>query len=394
MKKPVKIILAAILLLTFCIPSAFAQKIDAPEHVNEIYHSNTGKITVTIDADVIVPDVDRIPIYSAEYRFFDLDELLVMADVAFGDREYFGDTEFNYELLISGKDSTFNEEMYRIHMESVSESGGSSAYNFEAVNGTILDLNVSAAAAEFTMPQVDGETVFFINVFANVRFPDTPPARCQLTYADARKLCDDAVAQFAPVHICVAQAVMMGEVDGDIHDEMIELADEEAWILYYTRELDMPITYNSIGPESNMDLYAPVANDDLIRIVINDDGIQAMDYLTPHKITGVLKEDCELLPFDQIMEVAAAILPLKEVWLEQYYDDVRIDIYEIRLGYMRVISRDTQKFEYIPVWDFFGTEECRETRDGEVRVSQEYPFYSYLTINAIDGTVIDRSYGY
>ena len=86
-----------------------------------------------------------------------------------------------------------------------------------------------------------------------MRFPDTPPAGCQLTYADARELCDEAVAQFAPEHICVAQAVMIGEVDGDIHDETIELANEEAWILYYTRELDMPITYNSIGPESNMD---------------------------------------------------------------------------------------------------------------------------------------------
>ena len=69
MRTSIKMILTAILLLTFCMSSAFAQKIDAPEHVNEIYHSNTGKITVTIDADVIVPDVDRIPIYSAEYRF-------------------------------------------------------------------------------------------------------------------------------------------------------------------------------------------------------------------------------------------------------------------------------------------------------------------------------------
>lgn len=117
MKKSWKIGLAVVLILAFSISTALAQRIDAPQHVSEVCYSKTGKITVTIDADVYVPDVDRIPIYSAELRFFEIDELLAFADVAFGDREYFGDTEFQYEFMSAEDGSTFNVEFYKIYME-------------------------------------------------------------------------------------------------------------------------------------------------------------------------------------------------------------------------------------------------------------------------------------
>lgn len=389
MRKTIKMILVIILALTFCVSSAFAQSIDAPEHVNEIYYSKTGKITVTIDADVIVPEADHIPIYSTDTRFVTVEELLAFADAAFGKREYTGNTKFQHEHYAAGKESTFTEDYYLLYLESPD------GYTLEGGNATIQELGVSGSAVHFDMPQTDGETVYYVTDTASMRFPDTPPKGCALTYEEARQFADEVIAQFAPEHACVGQAVKLGMISHDIRDEDFwESSPYEAWVLFYTRDLELPITYNVFGTQSNFDMYAPVYNDDCITIIVDDNGVQALHYPNPHAITGVLQEDCELLPFDQIMEVAEAILPLKEVWLEQYYDDLRIDIYEIRLGYMRVISRDTQEFEYIPVWDFFGTEECRETRDGEVCVSQEYPFYSYLTINAIDGTVIDRSYGY
>ena len=62
---------------------------------------------------------------------------------------------------------------------------------------------------------------------------------------------------------------------------------------------------------------------------------------------------------------------------------------------MRVMSKDKPDcYEYIPVWDFFGTQQSRKTKDGEVVSDHTWPFISYFTVNAIDGTVIDRNYGY
>ena len=54
-----------------------------------------------------------------------------------------------------------------------------------------------------------------------------------------------------------------------------------------------------------------------------------------------------------------------------------------------VLQDKNNPLEYIltPVWDFFGS---RTTDYGEFA----YTDYSLCTINATDGTVIDRKYGY
>lgn len=397
MKKMIALLLA--MLLPLCAGAeTLSQQIGAPEHVNEICYSKTGKITVTIDADVYVPNVDRIPIFSVELRCFEITELLAFADVAFGEREYFGDTEFQYEFMSAGSGSSFNEEFYTIYMETPPVSGSkdeNDKYYLYAGNMYNLDLGTFRATAQLYMPQIEGESFFLSDNWANARFADAAPEGCTLTYDEARAFCDEAVAKFAPEFICVGYAVMGSMTAGDINEDTLPESQEEAWVLYYTRKLDMPITYCCYGPEQGgYDIYAPVYNDELITIIINDDGIQEISFRHPNKITGVLQENCELLPFEQIMDIARNLLPLKEGWLEQHYDDIHINIYDIRLGYMRVISRNTQEFEYIPVWDFFGTEEMRETKGGELIAYQEFPYYSYLTINAIDGTVIDRNYGY
>ncbi|MBQ4640839.1 MAG: hypothetical protein IJB69_10060 [Clostridia bacterium] len=397
MKKMIALFLAMLLLASNASAGTDSQ-INAPEHVEEVCTSYTGKITVTIDADVYVPDIDRVPIYSAERRFFEIDELLAFANAAFGDREYFGDTEFQYEFMAAGDESTFNEEYYTIYMETPPVSGAkdeNDKFYLFAGNIVNLDLNTFSATAQLYMPQIEGEAFFLSDNWANARFADTAPEACMLTYDEARRLCDETVSQFAPGFTCVGQAIMGSMIAGNINEDTLPESEKEAWVLYYARELNLPITYCCHGPEQGgFDMYTPVYNDELITIVINDDGIQEMSFRHPNEITGVVREDCEILPFEQIMDVARTLLPLKEGWLEKHYDDIRINIYEIRLGYMRVISRNTQEYEYIPVWDFFGIEEMRGTKGGEIIASQEFPYYSYLTINAIDGTVIDRMYGY
>ncbi len=365
--------------------TAFAegkQVVDAPTHVSDTYTSKTSKITVQVDADVIVPSAERVPIYLAELRLFTNEEVVDIAKAAFGNRKFVGNTKFQYEHL-KDNNPAHDLEIYSVYLES------SDGYTFQGGNGIYPKLGISSGAAMFDMPQSGNETYFPSGSI--VRFTDQPPAGCAMTEDEARRTGDRIVAKFAPNHQCVAQAVMMA----DMLDENAEASNREAWVLYYTRKLDIPITYNSYGNSaSDFNPYAPTTKDDCIIIVIDDDGVQGLYYEYPHEITGVIQQESELLPFEQIMEIAEAILPLKEMWLEQHYEDVQLNIYEIRLGYMRVISRNTQEFEYIPVWDFFGTEEVRQTKNGEVFISHERPFYSYLTINAIDGTVIDRNYGY
>ena len=73
------------------------------------------------------------------------------------------------------------------------------------------------------------------------------------------------------------------------------------------------------------------------------------------------------------------------------------DIDHVTLGYMRVYDpgADNVSGLLVPVWDFFG-----KMVDYAVYEDQEYtnvsaePTYSRLTVNAADGTVINRELGY
>ena len=110
----------------------------------------------------------------------------------------------------------------------------------------------------------------------------------------------------------------------------------------------------------------------------------------------MIDADVELLPFDQIMEVADHLLPLSLTYLEGRSLTLRCDITQIRLGYMRVqCINDPTKLQLVPVWDFFGSRKIDSEYDGETYSdTTDWPTWSFLTINAVDGSIIDRSLGY
>ena len=65
----------------------------------------------------------------------------------------------------------------------------------------------------------------------------------------------------------------------------------------------------------------------------------------------------------------------------------------VKLGYMRVHEKgNVREGELIPVWDFFGEETI--FYDQTEPYAEAGPYKSLLTINAVDGTVIDRGLGY
>ena len=91
------------------------------------------------------------------------------------------------------------------------------------------------------------------------------------------------------------------------------------------------------------------------------------------------------MSFDQIMTIAAQLLPLKYQFQEQHLasrnqDANRLTVGCITLSYSRVQNRNNPTgFLMTPVWDF---------------LNAENPAESLLTISAVDGTVIDRGFGY
>ena len=102
----------------------------------------------------------------------------------------------------------------------------------------------------------------------------------------------------------------------------------------------------------------------------------------------------------------------QQVFVENAYDGPgtaeqvtgrEIQVSEIRLGYMPVPWKDhAGQIIFTPVWDFFGKEviifedgikgDLGEALDENNRLEYDLGIRSLLTINALDGSIIDRDY--
>ncbi len=121
-----------------------------------------------------------------------------------------------------------------------------------------------------------------------------------------------------------------------------------------------------------------------------------------HSITGCVNDNVQLLPFEKVIEI------FKEQIAYHYftgdYEDPdsgkgeTLHITDIRLSMMRVRKKDSpEEFYLLPVWDFTGYFESAMWPIAPEDLEREKLWgasLSYLTINAVDGTIIDRNKGY
>ena len=83
-----KRIFALLLVLTLFCPSALAetirQQVNTPESLQDTFTSNTGRMTIDIKADVIVPDISTLYEIDVTPRLFNDEELRLLEEEAKG----------------------------------------------------------------------------------------------------------------------------------------------------------------------------------------------------------------------------------------------------------------------------------------------------------------------
>ena len=105
----------------------------------------------------------------------------------------------------------------------------------------------------------------------------------------------------------------------------------------------------------------------------------------PFFVTGVENENVPLLPFDRIMDIFRQQV-CRSIYLDEGHD-MTLCVTDIRLSYMRVKVRDSKDYYLLPVWDFLGSQ---DTEDMFARGENT----TLLTLNAVDGSVLNRRLGY
>ncbi len=145
-----------------------------------------------------------------------------------------------------------------------------------------------------------------------------------------------------------------------------------------------------------------------ILLDVGKDGVLCFAWMAPSTQPVVQQEQSTLLPFEEIAAIADTMLPeviqgpdgrvLVEV--DQYNGfetRMDVDITKVSLSLMRIRDKGFLQGTIVPVWDFWGTSDWYDAEPnayGYQEKGMNYEFQPMLTLNAVDGTVVDRQLGY
>ena len=392
MKKVLSVFLIICLLFPGIVLADIQSQVSTPAEYKGTHNSPSGKSHIYVDAQVIVPEAETIPIYQAFARVPDEMEFKLLADLAFGEGGYTlerGKTDASNPAGVTYAEGDPAETAKGFHKYCISTDLRSASLLHQQEDFSYVQAYYGIwdyAKNTYAFPHL----VYFAS---GGNFGKNLPPE-----ADARAAADAVVSQVFP------DFQFWGSADKKNLNHLGERISqgnlmEYGYRFYYTRVLNgIPVSYvhmqGGADTESRVQttMYAPVPPYEKLFIDVGENGIFQIQLQHPLQIGDVMGE-AALLPFDQIMEVFGRIAPLSiaanelnSKFRNQYVNNLYIK--EIRLGYMCTMDRDRpERHLLIPVWDFYGE---REFRDGYYTFDN----HSLFTINAMDGTVIDRDYGY
>ncbi len=138
---------------------------------------------------------------------------------------------------------------------------------------------------------------------------------------------------------------------------------------------------------------------------VDNFGVWFFQWYSPSKIVKSMSDNVTILSFDQVKNIFQDQIGYSNSWIDNddHIISRKLFVTEIKLGMMRVSIKDSiDKYMVIPVWDFFGytVDKYDAQQPGGYALDENNEYaniieaHSFLTINAIDGSVIDRGVGY
>ena len=468
------------------------ERLDVPDKLQTSVQSENGKFKTTVDANIVLPDVNSIPIVRVEGQSFDQQTVEKIKGIFFDNGKCYDPDALSEETktelidvlaqLKQRKSELEQQGMKPLHpeLESDTENNTQDATNGmdngvsdETANMSAFNsldmVNDSIAAIEKKLPtaldqrklvevpsdlkQIDEEsqlerlyaaqlnptggmhtltvnsdgqmsTLDYVNrkdydpfhgfyysedewnqfqtQNPNSSAADTEAAKSlqypPMTMGQAQEVADDFLRHVGiQDFVCERNEKVIGGSGQTWGDDSVRRGNLlKAYQLQYVRTVGgAPVTYTDVdvasggeGNEVNPWYY------ERITFIIDDSGIVEFQWYAPYRILDTVVDNTSMLSFPQIED----IFKKKIVTINDWMDVAGIDmnITDVRLGLMRVTEQNNiNQGLLIPVWDFFGTFTQYTDQDGK-RYTEPFngTTRSLLTINAIDGAIIDRGLGY
>ena len=184
--------------------------------------------------------------------------------------------------------------------------------------------------------------------------------------------------------------------------------DPKCYVMYFTHSVgNIPVTFVSkytsgslSKGDKNLQEFSSPWPDETLKIVADDNGINTFMWYCPYKVIDTVSENVQLLSFDRIKDIFREQIKVQGIW-DSDPDIVRREIHieDIVLGMAKIPKKDDPDINMlVPAWDFFGYSvyKYRAPQPGGYRLNADNEYteklfmHSFLTINAIDGSVIQR----
>lgn len=427
-----------------------------PQHYQNSVSDSTGRLTVKTDADVIFSDVSGVDVvkvtpHPLDQEFIDLVTEIFFPDaVIYDKRATWKSTKQELQELINELEGYIAEGNYDPY-GSGKRTDGEFCYNIEEdlerckLEYTIAPDDrqlIEKKPALFTDWEViytsDGPEKRLCPEFDGiVQMPDgeiydyalrsyesipldiiitkregeeekisrwdedletTPPA--DFTIEEAQIVAEEKISEMGLDNMKLTRGTFAKLVTSVEGSEMWEVSNY-GYLLHYTGNVDgIPITYaGNIGawPEDITDTSLHGWDYEELEFAVTQDGIHHMRLKNYYDVGEILFHNVNLLPFDEITSIFnSEMVDAYAPYIEQF-EEMGFDIDTITFGYTRIYQPYVTEEEgiLVPAWDFFGEKTAYpEIETYPYTSNYVTPAKSLLTINAIDGSVIDRSLGY
>lgn len=405
-------------------------QVNAPARIEAYYTSKTGKSEVIVDASVIVPDVSSFYQTKVIQRHFTPADAWRLADIILPGADWvrYQAWKFDEKILYAGDPDALERltegvaENYELKEAELHFEYHKDAELFKGMfdpdtdplylncwirvldhdNLTVLGKQSAWRSlryqfnAGYNFPYYDFEGTYR---FSEPTGRDIPGQA--LTLEQARALAQSTTARVTDDF----ELFMEGPVSGSISYHKrgtkayrnVENA-AEAYGFAFTRVVDgVPVTIPGSQPTSPKDerdyIASPPPGYEGIYVLVDGEYIISFCWERLLELTEKVLVKNQMLPFSQIMDIFGTVAPLTIASMET--DSVamsagfnRLNVHEIRLGYMPMrLKNDPNTWVLCPVWDFFSIRAFA----GE---QYNWPGQIALTIDALDGTIIDRQFGY
>ncbi|HWR31515.1 MAG TPA: DUF6034 family protein [Negativicutes bacterium] len=417
---------------------SISDMIGAPENYAFEASSEDGNVHITANADVVLPEVDDLPIVRvSRHTLTEQDMKNVFSTLCNGNtvvdedgalwKSYY---QVTLERLISMRqegrldkydsveelDAAISELMGKIQEAPDKPEAINPDFTFHAVDNYTFSARILSTADNVALSELhainqeDSVTIQYVRDIQKValyhsQIMATTPYYIAGLYSDsnqtvlpptiskedAQQIANETINTigYSDLSCSGSRLAPIGDAhEGNVFDGVYEFV--------FTR------TVNGVNTTFTNDVYAAPPDDpnsmtrpwgyEHIRVFIDDAGVACLLINDPYQIEETVSEQTTVLPFSDIAKVFEHMIQTKYLSVDSD-KKTEVHIEKVELGLCRIFEKDNSSYGLlVPAWDFIGT--LTESNSNKSFTYGRDGYHCLLTINAIDGSIIDRGMGY